>query len=139
MHGVSWKLQQGGRGCDEGTSVGCQSLSDEHLGVTLSLMGHHTVLLLKLLATNGAGELISGISVMLLHVPVERRLLTTCEATDFTPMGEKFRMCSSNLGHFKRMKNEERKQAKTVNREVLTARASLQCESCGAQPGCGSS
>ncbi len=90
LYGVSRQLQQGGGGCDESAGIGCQRLSDEHLRVTLRLMGHHTVLLLKLLATNGAGELISGISIMLLHVPVERRLLTTCKTTDFTPGEEKW-------------------------------------------------
>lgn len=50
-------------------------------------MGHHTVLFLKLLATNGAGELVSSVSIVFLHVPVERRLLTTREATDFTLQG----------------------------------------------------
>lgn len=85
LHGVSWQLQQGRRGCDEGASVGSQRLGDQHLWMTLGLMGHNAVLLLKLLTTDGAGELICGISVVFLHVPVERRLLATGETADLTP------------------------------------------------------
>lgn len=86
FYGVFWELQQGRGSGDQGASVGCQRLSNQNLRVTLCLVGDHTVLLLKLLPTDGAGELISGISVVLLHVPVERGLLTTSEATDLTPI-----------------------------------------------------
>lgn len=48
-------------------------------------MGHNAVLLLKFLAANVAGELVEGVRIVLLHVPVEGSLLPARESTDLTP------------------------------------------------------
>lgn len=80
-------LQKGGDPCrsgDEGSSIGGQGLCNEHLRVALGFVSHHTVLLLEFLAADAAGELVGGISIVLLHVPVEGGLLTAGESTDFT-------------------------------------------------------
>lgn len=58
-----------------------------HLGMALAFVCGDVVLLLKLLATDVAGEQVEGVGVMLLHVPVEGGLLTAAEATDLTPVG----------------------------------------------------
>lgn len=50
-------------------------------------MGGDVVLLLKLFATEIAGELIEDVGVVLLHVPVEGGFLAAGEAADLTPGG----------------------------------------------------
>lgn len=50
-------------------------------------MGGDVVLLLKLFATEIAGELIEGVGVVLLHVPVEGGFLAAGEAADLTLEG----------------------------------------------------
>lgn len=57
------------------------------VGVALALMGGDVVLLLKLFATEIAGELIEGVGIVLLHVPVEGGFLAAGEAADLTPGG----------------------------------------------------
>lgn len=56
-----------------------------HLGVTLALVRGDVVFLLKLLAAEVAGELVEGVRVVLLHVPVEGGFLAAGEPTDLTP------------------------------------------------------
>lgn len=52
--------------------------------MALGLVVHHVVLLLKFLAADEAGELVGGVGVVLLHVPVEGGLLEAGDAADLT-------------------------------------------------------
>lgn len=53
--------------------------------MALTLVRSDIVLLLKLLATKVAGELVEGVGVMLFHVPVQGCFLAAGETTDLTP------------------------------------------------------
>lgn len=55
------------------------------LRMALTLVRSDIVLLLKLLATKVAGELVERVGVMLFHVPVQGRFLAAGETTDLTP------------------------------------------------------
>lgn len=66
--------------------------------MALGFVGHNAVLLLKFLATDVAGELVEGVRIVLLHVPVEGSLLSTGESTDLTPEREDGAVTAK--GHF---------------------------------------
>lgn len=54
--------------------------------MALAFVRRDVVFLLKLLATEFAGKLVERFGIVLLHVPVQGRLLPAGEATDLTPV-----------------------------------------------------
>lgn len=56
-----------------------------HFGVTFAFVGGDVVFLLELLAADVAGELVEGVGVVFLHVPVEGGFLAAGEAADLAP------------------------------------------------------
>lgn len=53
--------------------------------MAFALVGGDVVPLLELLAADVAGELVEGVGVVLLHVPVEGGFLAAGEAADLAP------------------------------------------------------
>lgn len=56
-----------------------------HFRVTFAFVGSDVVFLLELLAADVAGELVEGVSVVFLHMPVQGGFLAAGEAADLTP------------------------------------------------------